>query len=144
MKMTTAILLGLLCGILMSGASIAQAAQDGIPQGGIPKMSLTLAESTANVVILQEPPRSTARSDGFISLDTVIIGCTAGAAAGALAIALPVLTIASSGIGLPASVSAILSTAGIGCAVGMVSGLAAIGTAWTLGVISGPGDAAPN
>ena len=75
-------------------------------------------------------------SDGFISVDTVIIGCTAGAAAGALAIALPVLTVASSGIGLPASASAILSTAGIGCAVGVVSGLAAIGTAWGLNLIN--------
>jgi hypothetical protein len=109
---------------------------------GATQMAMAMSPGSANVLVLQEPTQPVAPTDGFISIDTVIIGCTAGAAAGALAIALPVLTVASGGIGLPASVSAILSTAGIGCAVGVVSGLAAIGTAWGLNVINRLGDSA--
>ena len=107
---------------------------------GVIQMAMAMSPGSANVLVLQEPPQPVTPADGFISVDTVIIGCTAGAAAGALAIALPVLTVASGGIGLPASVSAIFSTAGIGCAVGVVSGLAAIGTAWGLNVINRLGD----
>ena len=134
MKVATAFAVGVLFTILLAGAEMS-AAQAGDLSNGITKASLTMTEGAGNVVVLQEPPRAS-RGDAFISLDTVIIGCTAGAAAGALAIALPVMTVASSGIGLPASASAVLSTAGIGCAVGVVSGLAAIGTAWGLAAIN--------
>lgn len=132
MKITKAVLLGfVLAGMATSGARA---------EANIVKASLPMTESVGNVVVVQEPPRAAGRNDGFISIDTVIIGCTAGAAAGALAIALPVLTVASSGVGLPASASAIIGTAGIGCAVGVVSGLAAIGTAWGLNKLSGLSD----
>ncbi|MBI1207655.1 MAG: hypothetical protein GC191_10260 [Azospirillum sp.] len=70
-----------------------------------------------------------ASTDGFVSIDTVIIGCTAGAAAGALAVTLPALTVAATGVGAATTASALAATAGIGCIVGVVSGLAAIGTA---------------
>jgi len=133
MKITMAVVLGFLLGSVVAGGARAD-------EGGIAKASLGMVQSAGNVVVVQEPPRAAGRNDGFISLDTVIIGCTAGAAAGALAIALPVLTVASSGVGLPASASAILGTAGIGCAVGMVSGIAAIGTAWGLNMINGMTD----
>lgn len=131
-KVATALMLGFLATAVPVGA---QAMGNGVVNA-----SLTMTEGSGNVVVLQQPHQAAAPSDGFISLDTVIIGCTAGAAAGALAIALPVLTVASSGIGLPASASAILSTAGIGCAVGVVSGLAAIGTAWSINLITGGGN----
>lgn len=130
MKTTAAVALGLLLVGLPAAAARAE-------DGAAIKASLTMAESGGNVVVVQEPPRAPAPADGFISFDTVIIGCTAGAAAGALAIALPVLTVAGTGVGVPASASAILTTAGIGCAVGMASGLAAIGTAWGLNVLNG-------
>ncbi|MEI6558146.1 MAG: hypothetical protein WCO00_07035 [Rhodospirillaceae bacterium] len=147
MRALAAMLLGVSFALLTTGAVHAEAARDGgigvtslsLPVAGT--MSLTEA---ASVLVLQEPARGAGRNDGFISFDTVIIGCTAGAAAGALAIALPVLTVASSGIGLPASASAIISTAGIGCAVGVVSGLAAIGTAWGLNVMNSFGDSGGN
>lgn len=83
--------------------------------------------------------RQEASKDNFISFDTVIVGCTAGATAGAMAIALPVVTMAGTGIGLPASATALAGTAGIGCGVGAVSSLAAIGTAWALNVLEGRG-----
>ena len=144
MKMVATILFG--CCLAMLGAGGAYA---GSPNGDLITASLPAANAAplteaANVLVLQEPTRSAAHGDGFISVDTVVIGCTAGAAAGALAIALPVLTVASSGIGLPASASAIISTAGIGCAVGVVSGLAAIGTAWGLNMMSALGDGGAN
>jgi len=141
MNATKAILFGFLIGVLVIGAGLQAARAEAVEDGFTPA-SLTMTESGGNVVVLQEPPRAAGRSDDFISINTVIIGCTAGAAAGALAIALPVLTVASSGIGLPASASAILGTAGIGCAVGVASGLAAIGTAWGLNLINSLGDPA--
>ena len=144
MRVVAAILFGF-C-VAMQGVGGACAGSD---NGGATSVSLPATESVsmteaANVLVLQEPARGNGRGDGFISVDTVVIGCTAGAAAGALAIALPVLTVASSGIGLPASASAIISTAGIGCAVGVVSGLAAIGTAWGLNLMNSFGDSGGN
>ena len=142
MNATKAILFSVLIGVLVTGAGLRSACAETAADGMIP-ISLEMTEGGGNVVVLQEPPRAP-RGDDFISINTVIIGCTAGAAAGALAIALPVLTVASSGIGLPASASAILGTAGIGCAVGVASGLAAIGTAWGLNLISSLGDPSGN
>ena len=140
MRGVAAILLAIGVALLSSGTAMA-----GDVDAGVTKASLTTPDSSsmaeaANVLVLQEPARGMSQGDSFISVDTVVIGCTAGAAAGALAIALPVLTVASSGIGLPASASAIVSTAGIGCAVGVVSGLAAIGTAWGLNILNSLGE----
>jgi hypothetical protein len=97
-------------------------------------VGITLA-STAGMLMVPDT-RAVTKGEAFISADTIVVGCTAGAAAGALAITLPVLTVASTGVGLPASAVAVAGTAAVGCAVGAVSGLAAIGTAWGLNLIS--------
>ena len=140
-------------GVLLASAMLGDAGTvwaHGVEAGGFQAaagashLAMAMTEGPGNIVVLQEPSRTGTPGDGFISVDTVIIGCTAGAAAGALAIALPVLTVASSGIGLLASASAILSTAGIGCAVGVVSGLAAIGTAWGLNQINQASESGSN
>ncbi len=144
MRVMTAILFGFCVAMLGSGGAFAGGMGDGVTVVSLPVTSTATITEAANVLVLQEPPRTANRGDGFISIDTVVIGCTAGAAAGALAIALPVMTVASSGIGLPASASAIISTAGIGCAVGVVSGLAAIGTAWGLNMMSSLGGSGGN
>jgi len=139
-----AILFGFGIAMLVSGGAVAGATNNGVIGVSLPAADALSLTEAANVLVLQEPARGPVHADGFISIDTVVIGCTAGAAAGALAIALPVITVASSGIGLPASASAIISTAGIGCAVGVVSGLAAIGTAWGLNLVNSFGDAGGN
>ncbi len=145
MTLARGITSGLVLGVLvLAGTATPAFAGATVTKVASEPMQMAMTEASGNIVVLQEPPRAIGQADGFISVDTVIIGCTAGAAAGALAIALPVLTVASSGIGLPASASAILSTAGIGCAVGVVSGLAAIGTAWGLNLMNQVGDAAAN
>jgi len=144
MRVVVAILFGFLVATLGCGGAYAEAAKGGVTSVSLPATESASLTEAANVLVLQEPARGAARNDGFISIDTVVIGCTAGAAAGALAIALPVLTVASSGIGLPASASAIISTAGIGCAVGVVSGLAAIGTAWGLNLMNSFSDSGAN
>ena len=140
MKAVAAILLAIGVALLSSGTVIAGTMDAKMVKASLTTPDPSLMTEAANVLVLQEPARGGAQSDNFISVDTVVIGCTAGAAAGALAIALPVLTVASSGIGLPASASAIVSTAGIGCAVGVVSGLAAIGTAWGLNLLNSLSD----
>lgn len=68
--------------------------------------------------------------DGFISADTVIIGCTAGGGASAFAAVLPLLTTAFGGAGVAVTPVVVGAWTGIGCAVGVVSGIIAIGTAW--------------
>jgi hypothetical protein len=69
--------------------------------------------------------------NSFISPDTVVVGCTAGAAAGALTVLLPALALAFAepAVGFVVAREAVTTISGIGCAVGVVSGLAAIGTA---------------
>jgi len=73
------------------------------------------------------------RPDYFVSIDTVIIGCTAGAAAGLLVGSVPVAGAALTGVGLPESVILAASLAGMGCGVGAASGGVAVLTAWMLG-----------
>jgi len=76
------------------------------------------------------PP--TAKEDYFISADTVIIGCTAGAAAGLLAGSLPVFAALVAGTGLPDSIRILINLTGLGFGVGAASGGVAILTAWML------------
>jgi hypothetical protein len=72
------------------------------------------------------------REDYFVSADTVIIGCTAGAAAGILVGSVPVVGALMSGIGVPESVTLLVNLTGMGCGVGAVSSAVAIFTAWML------------
>lgn len=74
---------------------------------------------------------------GFISADTVIIGCTAGGGASAFAAVLPLLTTAFGGAGVVVTPVVVGAWTGIGCAVGVVSGLIAIGTAWGMEALNG-------
>ncbi len=144
MRVIAAFLIGFCVAMLGIEGAYAEAVNGSVTTASFTVSDQVPLTEAVNVLVLQEPSRNATRNDGFISFDTVIIGCTAGAAAGALAIALPVLTVASSGIGLPASASAVISTAGIGCAVGVVSGLAAIGTAWGLNLMGSFGDSGAN
>jgi len=73
-----------------------------------------------------------AREDYFVSGDTVLIGCTAGAAAGLLAGSLPVFAALAVGTGFPAAVAMMINLTGLGCGVGAASGGVAILTAWML------------
>jgi hypothetical protein len=96
-------------------------------------MGVALLLLAAPGVRAAEAPR-----DGFISIDTVIIGCAAGAAAGALTVILPSFSVTPAASiltlleRLPPTVGQV---SGIGCVVGVVSGVAAIGTAFGLELI---------
>lgn len=127
---------GLSCGVARADAP---APVSGVSSAVTPAM-LDVSAPAGMMVAPRAPSASrTDAGDSFISLDTVIVGCTAGATAGAMAIALPVVTMASTGVGLPASATALVGTAGIGCGVGAASSLAAMGTAWALNVLEGQG-----
>lgn len=81
-------------------------------------------------------------ADALVSFDTIVVGCVAGAAAGALTVVLPAfVTIGGSG-GVIVTSAAVASIAAIGCAVGVISGMAAIGSAVVLDKIHAS-DAAP-
>jgi len=70
------------------------------------------------------------RDDYFVSIDTVIIGCTSGAAAGIFAGSFPLVTAMLTGIGFYDSFSLLTNLAGLGCGVGAASGGVAVLTAW--------------
>ena len=106
---------------------------------GHPEVTVVYGRQIAATVLLfglltaqahAAPP--TAKEDYFISADTVIIGCTAGAAAGLLAGSLPVFAALVVGTGLPDSIRILINLTGLGCGVGAASGGVAILTAWML------------
>ncbi|CAK0753396.1 exported hypothetical protein [uncultured Gammaproteobacteria bacterium] len=107
------------------------------PPSGPGKAALPSGGKDQTASILTQPSNEGVRSanqilqneEGFISFDTVMIGCTAGAAAGALSVAMPAVTAASTGIGLPFSATLVASTAAVGCTVGVISGVVAIASA---------------
>ena len=72
------------------------------------------------------------REDKFMSPETLVIACTAGAASGVVAHGLPILAAAASGIGAPFGAAALLGTGVFGCVVGAGAGATAIGTQWLL------------
>lgn len=72
------------------------------------------------------------RQDKFMSTDTLVIACVAGAASSLVAHALPVLAAAVSGIGLPVGMASLMGTSVFGCLVGAGGGAVAMGTQATL------------
>lgn len=72
------------------------------------------------------------RDDYFVSMDTVIIGCTSGAAAGIFAGSFPLVSAMLTGIGFYDSFGLLTNLAGLGCGVGAASGGVAILTAWII------------
>ncbi len=83
--------------------------------------------------VLASPSDATnKRGDYFISTDTVIIGCTAGAAAGLLAGGIPLADALRTGIALSPSFSLLIYLTWMGCGVGAASGVVAVITAWLL------------
>ncbi|CAK0748647.1 hypothetical protein CCP3SC5AM1_1530005 [Gammaproteobacteria bacterium] len=74
--------------------------------------------------------RKEERDDYFVSVDTIIIGCTAGAAAGILVASIPLAGSLATGIGIHESFSLLGTLTGMGCGVGSASSAVAIFTAW--------------
>ena len=72
------------------------------------------------------------REDKFMSPETLVIACTAGAASGMVAHGLPALAAAATGIGAPLGAAALLGTGAFGCVIGAGAGATAIGTQWLL------------
>lgn len=124
-------LLLVLAGLSSGAVYAAQAAQS---------KPTTVARQPISIIRTQQPPKLTTpvvptkvpKEDYFISADTVVIGCTAGMAAGVLVGSVPVAGAMMSGIGVPESVSLLVNLTGMGCGVGAVSSAVAIFTAWML------------
>ncbi len=72
------------------------------------------------------------RQDRFMSPDTLVIACTAGAASGIVAHSLPALAAMATGLGAPLGAAALAGTGVFGCIVGAGAGATAIGTQWLL------------
>ena len=79
------------------------------------------------------PATESARPDYFMSPGTVIIGCTAGAASGALAAGVPISVAIATGVAVVPAAWAFMTTITIlGCLIGAATGGVAVGTAWLL------------
>ena len=96
-------------------------------------VSLLLSPSCGGHAVAAEPTSNPAKADYFVSSGTVIIGCTAGAAAGALAAGMPITAAIATGAAIvPTAWTFMTSITVWGCVVGAASGAVAIGTAWLL------------
>ncbi len=96
-------------------------------------MSFLLWSFNPGMAMAADPANTPARPDYFISAGTIIIGCTAGAAAGGLAAGLPITAAIATGAAVvPAAWAFMTSITILGCVVGAASSGVAIGTAWLL------------
>ena len=96
-------------------------------------VSLLLTSSYSGTVLAAGPAGKPARPDHFISPETVIIGCTSGAAAGALAAGVPITAAIATGAAVvPAAWTFMVSITFFGCVIGAATGAVAVGTAWLL------------
>jgi hypothetical protein len=98
----------------------------------VARQPISIIRTQQSPKITTSVPTKAPREDYFISADTVVIGCTAGMAAGVLVGSVPVAGAMMSGIGVPESVSLLVNLTGMGCGVGAVSSAVAIFTAWML------------
>lgn len=75
------------------------------------------------------------REDYFVSVDTIIIGCTAGAAAGVLVAGIPLAGAIVTGFGVQENFILLGNLTGMGCGVGAASSVVAILTAWLMNYV---------
>lgn len=96
-------------------------------------VSLLLSSSCGGAALAAEPREKPAKPDYFISPGTVIIGCTSGAAAGALAAGMPITAAIATGTAVvPSAWAFMVSITYLGCVIGAATGAVAVGTAWLL------------
>lgn len=92
--------------------------------------ALLLSSPCGDAAFAAEP---VARPDYFISPATVIIGCTSGAAAGALAAGMPITAAMATGTAVvPSAWAFMITITWLGCVIGAATGAVAVGTAWLL------------
>lgn len=72
------------------------------------------------------------REERFMSAETLIIACSAGAVSGAVAHGLPGLAAMATGVGVPLGAMALAGTGVFGCVVSAAAAATAIGTQWAL------------
>ena len=96
-------------------------------------VSLMLSSPCGGAAFAAGPAEKPPRPDYFISPGTVIIGCTSGAAAGALAAGVPITAAIATGMAVvPSAWAFMLSITYLGCMIGAATGAVAVGTAWLL------------
>lgn len=69
------------------------------------------------------------RGDNFISTDSLIVACTAGASAGIMVGVAPALGFTATGVAAPVAATYVLGAAILSCGMAIASGAAGMGTA---------------
>lgn len=96
-------------------------------------VSLLLSSSFGDAAGAAGPAEKPVKPDYFISPATVIIGCTSGAAAGALAAGMPITAAMATGTAVvPSAWAFMITITYLGCVIGAATGAVAVGTAWLL------------
>lgn len=85
-----------------------------------------VSEATQETVLLVR------RGDNFITKDSLLIGCAAGATAGLLVSVIPTLGFVDSFVGAPLSGTYLVGTALLSCTMSIAASVAGMGTAWAL------------
>jgi hypothetical protein len=81
---------------------------------------------------VQETVLLVRRGDHFISPDSLIIGCVAGASAGFAVSVAPLLGLTVSGAGTPVGIAYVAGVTLLSCGMAVMSGAAGMGTMWAL------------
>lgn len=132
-KRMRGLLLNLLLILVVMGVfSVNAATQQGINTVTRKPINMLRTQRPVQPTVTRQITPAPVREDYFVSADTVVIGCTAGMAAGVLVGSVPVAGAMMSGIGGPESIALLVNLTGMGCGVGAVSSAVAIFTAWML------------
>ncbi|CAK0752593.1 hypothetical protein CCP2SC5_180031 [Azospirillaceae bacterium] len=74
------------------------------------------------------------RGDKFISSDSLVVGCVAGASAGAAVGIAPALGFTMTGVAMPVSLTYIFGATLLSCGMALAGGVVGMATAWGLDV----------
>ncbi|CAK0749808.1 hypothetical protein WCLP8_2050008 [uncultured Gammaproteobacteria bacterium] len=120
--------LGLLTAIpLLLGWTPARA--QGVDLGILMLLAGPVSEAVQETILLIR------RGDNFISVDSLVVACTAGASAGVMVGVAPALGFTATGIAAPVAATYVLGAAILSCGMALVGGAAGMGTARGLEVL---------
>ena len=113
---------GLLVSIPLLFGSVPARAQ-AIDMGMLMLLAGPVSEAVQETVLLIR------RGDNFISTDSLIVACTAGASAGVMVGLAPTIGFTATGVAAPVAATYVLGAAILSCGMAIASGAAGMGTA---------------
>lgn len=95
----------------------------------VPDLGLLMLLAGPVSEAVQETVLLIRRGGKFVSVDSLVVACTAGASAGVMVGVAPALGFTATGVAAPVAASYVLGTAVLSCGMALASGAAGMGTA---------------